>query len=93
VSHTSSGRQISKRTASENAALEAAAVALHSDYPWRSNLQWAPAFLEIWRPIVNEGVRLGEQLYKTHLYERAREEEYPALEAYQSIIEESEKLQ
>jgi hypothetical protein len=44
-------------------------------------------------PMVNEGVHLGEQLYKTHFYERAREEEYPALEAYQSIIEESEKLQ
>jgi len=43
--------------------------------------------------MVNEGVRLGEQLYKTHFYERVREEEYPALEAYQSIIEESKKLQ
>ena len=73
--------------------LERVSIALHTDYIWRKDPQQAPIFLETWRPIVPEGVRLGEYLHGSHFFMRTNEAGYYASEAYQIIIEENEKLQ
>jgi tRNA(adenine34) deaminase len=76
----------------EDAELEQVSIALNTDYMWRSDPQRAPSFLDVWRPLVAEGVRLGEHLYKTHFYKRTNSSRYSALEAYQLIFEENKKL-
>lgn len=76
-----------------DAELEQVSVALHTDYMWRSDPQRAPSFLDVWRPFVGQGVRLGERLYTTQFYNSASKSEYSAEEAFQLIIEENKKLQ